>query len=307
MQKPGSLSCSLTPTPNPNPNANALLCCIQCEEQRQIWDDCVGSSPSVRPSSFFYFVYVIQPVCAVSFCLASIAEDPESKAKFDDRMMEGARSYRSIVRSQLGKAHTGPAVTADQALRQIAFPECDVSADPKTIEPSEVVNDILFGRYPNFYPYDVNVPQQSHLFPRGMATDALYPAKSSLYTDPETGILYNSLCFRPNAETVVDAKVCPSPFVPPTTDELIGKVNCIKPCPVQAYSDGEYNDMWIVSSVPACLGLLFNIYMALTWYMGGKKVFQAVNFNLKMCVLNGLLYGIIDTIPVLILGEELPW
>jgi hypothetical protein len=42
-------------------------------------------------------------------------------------------------------------------------------------------------------------------------------------------------------------------------------------------------------------------------YMGGKKVFEAVNFNLKMCVICGLVYGIIDTIPVLILGKELPW
>jgi hypothetical protein len=247
------------------------------------------------------------PVYAVSFCLASIAEDAESKAKFDDRMMEGARSFLAIVLPIMGKANTGPVVTVDQALQQVAFPECDVSADPKSIEPSEVVNNMMFGRYPNFFPYDVTAVQFSQLFPRGMATDALYPAESSLYTDPETGIPYISPCFRPNAKAVVDSVACPSPFVPPTTDELMGKVNCIKPCPVQAYSDEEYHDMWIISSVPACLGLAFNMYMALTWYMGGKKAFQAVNFNLKMCVLCGLLYGIIDTIPVLILGEELPW
>jgi hypothetical protein len=223
-------------------------------------------------------------------------------------MMEGAQVLLlSIVLPILGKAVAGPLLTADQPLQQIAFPECDVSSDLKSMESSEVVSDMLFGRYPNFFPYSVTAVQLSQLFPRGMAMGNLYPVVSSSYTDPETNIRYDSPCFQPNAKAVVDSVACPSPFVPSTTDELIGKVNCIKPCPVHAYSNEEYRDMWIVSSVPACLGLLFNIYMALTWYMGGKKSFQAVNFNLKMCVLCGLLYGIIDTIPVLILGEELPW
>ncbi len=66
-----------------------------------------------------FFVY------NVSFCLASIAEDPESKATFfDDRMMEGARVlFLSIVLPIIGKANTGPAVTADQPLEQIVCPE----------------------------------------------------------------------------------------------------------------------------------------------------------------------------------------
>jgi hypothetical protein len=211
------------------------------------------------------------------------------------------------------------------------FPECDVSADINDIDPSDFVNALAFGRLGN-YTSKSYVTQMSIFFPRGMATDAVFPAESSLYTDPETGILYNSPCFRPNAKAVIKRIVCPSPFLAPTTDEFLGKVNCIKPCPVQAYSNKEYHDMWIISSVPACLGLAFNMYMALTWYstghdvhigchflivdwlllflfryMGGGKVFKAVNFNLKMCVICGLLYGTIDTIPVLILGKELPW
>ncbi len=57
-----------------------------------------------------------------------------------------------------------------------------------------------------------------------------------------------------------------------------------------------------------CLFLIVDwLLLFLLRYMGGKKVFEAVNFNLKMCVICGLLYGIIDTIPVLILGKELPW
>ncbi len=198
-------------------------------------------------------------------------------------------------------------VAPEQVLQQMAFPECDVSADADSIKPSETVSALLFGRTPNHAPYSVTQLQNSLFFPRGMATDALFPSVSSVYTDPDSGILYESPCYTPNAEAVVKSEVCPFPFLPPMTDELRGKRNCIKPCPVQAYSEDEYHDMWIVSIAPACVGLLFNSYMTLTWYIGGKKNFGDVSFYLKMCVGCGMLYGFIDTVPVLVLGEDLPW
>ena len=154
-----------------------------------------------------------------------------------------------------------PTVAPEQALQQMTIPECDISADPDGIELSETVNAFLFGRTPNYAPYIVTQMQWSLFFPRGMATDALFPSTSSVYTDPDTGILYESPCYTPNAEAVVESVVCPSPFLSPMTDELRGKANCIKPCPVQAYSEDEYHVMWIISSAPACVGLLFNIYM----------------------------------------------
>jgi hypothetical protein len=75
----------------------------------------------------------------------------------------------------------------------------------------------------------------------------------------------------------------------------------------QAYTDEEYHTMWVVSTVPAVLGFVLNIFMATTWFLEGRHAFKSVSFNLKMCVGCGLLYGIIDTIPVLLLGDELPW
>jgi hypothetical protein len=200
-----------------------------------------------------------------------------------------------------------PTVGPAEILQHFTVPDCDVSADPKASKKSETANALAFGRFPNLAPYDIGQRQYSLVFPRGMATEALFPLKSSFYTDPKTGIVYESQCFVPDAEVAVEDVVCPFPFLPPTTEALIGKVNCIKPCPVQAYSDGEYHDMWTVSSAPASLGLLLNIYMATTMFIGGKKAFRAVPFHLKMCVADGLLYGIIDTLPVLILAEDLPW
>jgi hypothetical protein len=243
-----------------------------------------------------------------SSCLASIAEDPESKANFDEQMMNLAGTILSIIQNTLLQGEDWwPTVAPEQALQQLAFPECDVSADADSIEPSETISTFLFGRTPNYAPYSVTQIQYSLFFPRGMATDKLFPSVSSVYIDPDTGILYESPCYTPNAEAVIESVVCPSPFLPPVTDELRGKANCIKPCPVQAYSEDEYHDMWIISSAPACVGLLCNIYMILTWYIGGKKFFWGVPFYLKMCVGCGMLYGLIDTIPVLVLREELPW
>jgi hypothetical protein len=200
-----------------------------------------------------------------------------------------------------------PTVGPAELIQQFEVPDCDISADPKAIEKAETGNALVFGRFPNLAPYDIALMQFSMLFPRGMATEALFPLESSSYTDPKTGVLYESQCFVPDAEAAVERVVCPFPFLPPTTEALIGKVNCIKPCPVQAYSDGEYRDMWTVSSAPASLGFLLNIFMATTMFIGGKKAFRALPFNLKMCVADGLLYGIIDTLPVLILAEGLPW
>jgi hypothetical protein len=232
-----------------------------------------------------------------------MAKDPEFKAYFDEEMLKFAESYLFVIQTILGDVDWWPTVAQDQ----LTFPKCDISADPDSIEPSETVNALLFGRFPDYAPYNVTQLQHSFFFPRGMVTDALFPSASSLYTDPDTGIVYDSPCYTPSAEALVESAECPSPFLPPMTDELRGKANCIKPCPVQAYSDDEYHDMWIISSAPACLGLLLNIYMTLTWYIGGKTNFKDVPFYLKMCVGCGMLYGFIDTVPVLVLREELPW
>ncbi len=223
--------------------------------------------------------------------------------------MKGAETFLiSVIQNTIQKGvDWWSTVALEQPLQQLTFPECDVSANPDSIEPSETVNAFLFGRTPNYAPYSVTQSQSSTFFPRGMATGALFPRTSSVYTDPDTGILYESPCHTPHAEAVIESVACPSPFLSPRTDEWRGKVNCIKPCPVQAYSDDEYRTMWIISSAPACLGLLLNIFMALTWYIGGKKFSASNPFYMKMCVGCGLLYGVVDTLPVLVLGEELPW
>jgi hypothetical protein len=41
-------------------------------------------------------------------------------------------------------------------------------------------------------------------------------------------------------------------------------------------------------------------------YLGGKKVFLAVPYQVKACVFSGLLYAIVGTLPSLIMKYELP-
>jgi hypothetical protein len=110
-----------------------------------------------------------------------------------------------------------------------------------------------------------------------------------------------------------------------------------QPCPVAAYSDKEYTWMWAISNAVGVGGLLLNVFMCTTWsdhiyivlvtdwhvplvvlltfshiwlhdcrWLGGKRMFAAVPYQVKACVFAGLLYGIVGTLPSLILKHDLP-
>jgi hypothetical protein len=114
----------------------------------------------------------------------------------------------------------------------------------------------------------------------------------------------------------------------------------LQPCPVTTYSDEEYGRMWAGSNAVGLIGLVLNVYMCMTWsdrisyllllsllcmyqsfsssqldhiclvwlcrWLGGKKVFLALPYQLKMCVFAGLLYAIVGTLPSLIMKYDLP-
>ena len=99
--------------------------------------------------------------------------------------------------------------------------------------------------------------------------------------------------------------------------------------------------MWAGSNAVGLIGLVLNVYMCMTWsdhtsyllllsllicmyhsysyypldhfclvwlcrYLGGKKVFLAVPYQVKACVFVGLLYSIVGTLPSLIMKYDLP-
>jgi hypothetical protein len=85
-------------------------------------------------------------------------------------------------------------------------------------------------------------------------------------------------CFIPGKTVEVEAIECPAPFVSPFYDS---PKSCVKPCPVNAYSDDEYTTMWLAASIPSTFGLGTNIFMASTYAISSKKFYAAVPFQLK--------------------------
>jgi hypothetical protein len=153
-----------------------------------------------------------------------------------------------------------------------------------------------------------------------MSKEALFPVDYSTYTDGN-GQQFEVPCTIPGIGPGVVDIICPDPFLPPTNEGDIR--NCIKPCPVNAYTFEEYDTMWLTSASVSTVGLLLNLYMAATWYcvkpvvdaqpiatshhsfesslplvktraIGGSKNFRGI----RMCVVYGLAYGLIDTLPM---------
>ena len=75
---------------------------------------------------------------------------------------------------------------------------------------------------------------------------------------------------------------------------------------MNAYAHGEYLVMWWLFTVVGMVGFAFNLFMIATWAVAGKKYFRAVPLQLKCCVGFGVLYGMVETLPVLILRYDLP-
>ena len=142
----------------------------------------------------------------------------------------------------------------------------------------------------------------SVMFPPNLALDYLYPEASVTYTQDD-GSFLDVACFTPEAAEVPKV-TCPSPFVNPLADDH--PESCIQPCPVQAYTDDEYTLMWGFSNGIGVVGLSLNVFMAATWAIGSRKEFSALPYQLKVCVFAGILYGLVGTLPSLVMKYGLP-
>ncbi len=139
-------------------------------------------------------------------------------------------------------------------------------------------------------------------FPPNLALDYLYPEASVTYTQDD-GSFLDVACFTPEGAEVQKV-TCPLPFVNPLADDHLE--SCIQPCPVQAYTDDEYTLMWGFSNGIGMVGLSLNVFMAATWVIGSRKDFTALPYQLKVCVFAGILYGLVGTLPSLVMKYELP-
>jgi hypothetical protein len=140
------------------------------------------------------------------------------------------------------------------------------------------------------------------MFPPNLAPDYLFPEASVTYTHDD-GSFFDVACFAPGVAEVQKA-ICPLPFVNPLADDHLE--SCIQPCPVQAYADEDYTLMWGFSNGIGVVGLFLNVFMAATWAIGSRKEFSALPYQLKVCVFAGIVYGLVGTLPSLIMKYDLP-
>jgi hypothetical protein len=190
------------------------------------------------------------------------------------------------------------------------FLECDtaVGGDLGQIPEEDYSVAAILGQFPSIFTVAIETKEigvLSWLFPPNLATDRLYPKEFVQYADAD-GISFSVPCFIPGEAKRV-TRSCPAssaPFVSPLNPDR--SETCIKPCPVPAYTDGEYSVMWAISSCIGTLGLGLNSFMACTWVLSGRKAFASIVTQLKACVFFGIMYGLVETLPSLILKYDLP-
>ncbi len=140
-------------------------------------------------------------------------------------------------------------------------------------------------------------------YPENLADGPLYPEASSTYIASD-GTELESACFVPKEVTEIAQADCPSPFVNPVDPNSLKA--CVQACPIAAYSDSQYSVMWAVFVGIGTIGFALNVFVAVTWGLGGKKHFDALPFQLKFCVFAGMAYFLFGTLPSLVLKYDLP-
>ena len=135
-----------------------------------------------------------------------------------------------------------------------------------------------------------------------MDTTWLYPDAKSIYTLSD-GSTQDVECFVPGAAREASGVECPAPFVSPIASDHLE--SCIQPCPVEVYTDEEYTMLWGLSNGIQLVGFALSLFMVSTWGLAGWKHFNAQPYQLKACVFGGILYGLVGTLPSLVLKYDL--
>jgi hypothetical protein len=246
----------------------ALLCRSECEERAAVWDSCIAQ---------------IQGADNVALDTALTA-----------MVVASGNASRQYLQKEI---RGNPDTWAPFHL----LPCNATGGNLDDIPDGDEISAFLLGQYPATPGSAMGILSVD--FPPNVDGAALYPEEFSKYTTEEGGV-YDVQCFVPGEEPEAAAFVCPFPFVSPV--EGYTGSSCVKACPVPAYTAEEYDSMWVAYAVPSTIGFALNLFMGITWAVGGKKTFKSQPFPIKLCVIGGLLYGCIDTIPVLALKFDLP-
>ena len=258
-----------------------LLCKSECERHKILWDE----------------------------CYENMQRDSSDKALFQSNMQA-----MSDLMSDVHKDMTGRELPAgkDGTRSPFSLLDCDAKGGKyavNEIPDEEVAASWILGRYPQRY-FDRGAVRLTYgivgwAFPRFMTSEMLYPEEFSTYTGPD-GVSHEVPCTIPSQSSVLAEYdvTCPPPFVNSILPETYRA--CVYSCPMGQFTEAEYTTMWTFFVVIGMCSFALNLFVVATWKLGGWYKFRDTPFQLKSCVFLGLLYGIVETIPTLILKFKLP-
>jgi hypothetical protein len=207
--------------------------------------------------------------------VSDIERDEAVKVEFDTQMVA---VMDLIATGSLSVFKTFLPPGSDGKRSPFEFLECDaVGGDVEQVAAADTTIAWTHGQLPFV---DAAEPSAtvSVGWPKNMPIQDLYPMEFSTYVYP-TGTSVEVSCFT-QKEVQIQLADCPANFINPQDPNHIEP--CVQRCPVAAYTDEEYTTMWMASNIVGVLGLFLNIFMACTWYLGGKKAFRAVPHQLKV-------------------------
>jgi hypothetical protein len=285
-------------------NIMSLVCRTWFRECKQVQDQSSSSSDQIRLPSLMCHHECERHFEMWNKCLLDLKLDSAAEATFKAQMEYSAnQGIPSIAEIFFGDIlPLGP-----NGIRNPMKPlECNsTGGDLEQIEDADSSNAFLFGQYPahtivkgRFQNFLASI-----YHPVGM-TGPMYPKTTSVYTHSD-GTTQEVPCFSPDKASEVPQIKCPYPFVNPLAINSI--VSCIQPCPVQAYTNEEYTIMWGISNGIGLLGFGLNWFMLLTWLSAsnGKVGIRNQSLQLIICIIAGILYGIVVTLPSLAMKYEL--
>jgi hypothetical protein len=180
---------------------------------------------------------------------------------------------------------------ADTVIRMgFTFPECDAEAHSPSwdrialysgpsISGSEAVTEMFTGTEP---------------FPESSVLVSVH------------GVAQELQCFNPgessHAVNYCDADLRCGSYVQVCNK---GNAECVFPCPSPAFTIEQYNQQFIAYTVPGLVALVLNTTMLVGLAVMGKNLRKKVPFQLHWSFLLGLLYGLANTVPVVVLKHGL--
>jgi hypothetical protein len=119
------------------------------------------------------------------------------------------------------------------------------------------------------------------------------------------GVAQEVPCFNPgksNAVNYCDADLKCRSYVQVCNK---GNAECVFPCPSSAFTTEQYNQQFIAYTVPGLVALVLNATMLVGLVAMGKTLRKKMPLLLRWSFLLGLLYGLVNTVPVAVLKHDL--